>query len=66
MPCGGTETEVTLKKKGGNETLRRVHIMSGICPQIFDLTGLPDGDYIADMLACSFGGPVEFSLNSKN
>jgi hypothetical protein len=64
MPCGGTRTSVTLTRVGEASPLRSLQIGAADCPPQFDLTGLPDGDYEAYMLACALGGPVRFSLQT--
>ena len=63
MPCGGTETSVTLYSK--DKLLQTVHIFHDQCPPKFDLTGLPDGRYSASMLACGLGGTIQFDLITK-
>ena len=64
LPCGGTETEVTLTKSGENKQLEKVKIENSKCPPYFELTELKDGKYFANMIACGLGGKIEFNLKT--
>ncbi|MEL6699536.1 MAG: hypothetical protein AAFP89_25075 [Bacteroidota bacterium] len=69
MPCGGTETSVTLSKQQGipeeNDIIRKEKISSSECPPIFELTNLKDGKYFAYMLACGLGGQIEINIRTE-
>jgi hypothetical protein len=62
MPCGGTQTSVTLSASGKEEPIQKLRIVSSECPPVFDLTNLMDGKYFAYMLACGLGGQIEVNL----
>ena len=65
LPCGGTETEVTLTKNGENNPKKKIKITNSKCPPYFELTELKDGKYFANMIACSLGGKIEFNLKTR-
>ena len=64
MPCGGSYTTVELHNNDaiGNGVIQKINIGFLECPPIFDLTNLPDGNYVASMFACGLGGSVSFVL----
>ena len=65
MPCGGTETSVTVTSL--NKTFsEQQHLFHDKCPPFLKLTDLKDGKYFANMMACGLGGQVEFNLTTKN
>ena len=64
MPCGGTETEVTLTKSGENKPIKKIKIENSKCPPYFEITELKDGKYFANMIACGLGGKIEFNLKT--
>jgi hypothetical protein len=59
MPCGGTETAVTIS---GQNFDKELHLFHESCPPCLDLTNLSDGKYSANMRACGLGGTVTFIL----
>lgn len=61
MPCGGTETAITITGQNFNKEL---HLYSDKCPPILDLSNLRDGKYSANMRACGLGGTVTFNLKT--
>jgi len=69
MPCGGTQTSVTLSKEKGilkdKNSIYNLNISTSECPPIFDLTNLENGKYYAYMLSCGLGGQVEINLKQK-
>lgn len=69
VPCGGTQTSVSLFKKSPTgkmtKAIQKLSITHQQCPPVFDLTKLPDGEYGAVMIACGLGGAIEFSLKTK-
>jgi hypothetical protein len=56
FPSGGTQSDVYLYKTSLDKSLRQDHKRTGQGLPFLDLTGLPDGNYIAHMLACAVGG----------
>ncbi len=70
MPCGGTETTVTLSKRQGmpkeNEIIQKCQITHSGCPPVFDLTNLEDGKYFAYMLSCGLGGQIEINIKTES
>ncbi len=64
LPCGGTETEVTLNKSGENKPIMKTKIENSKCPPYFELTELEDGKYFANMIACGLGGTIEFNIKT--
>lgn len=66
MPCGGTITEVQLHNKSQDpfkeKPIMKISIQHNECPPKFNLTGLPDGEYIASMFACGLGGGISFRI----
>ena len=65
MPCGGTETEVTVSGIT-NQFSKRLHLFHEGCPPYIDLTGMADGKYSANMIACGLGGQVTFNLATNS
>lgn len=61
MPCGGTETDVTVSSADGSFSAKQ-HLLSDKCPPYLVLTDLKDGKYVAGMMACGLGGSVQFNL----
>jgi hypothetical protein len=61
MPCGGTETAITISGQNFNKEL---HLFSNNCPPYLDLSNLTDGKYNANMRACGLGGTVTFNLKT--
>ena len=59
MPCGGTETTITISGQNFSENL---HLYYNNCPPYLELTNLTDGQYFANMIACGLGGSVTFNL----
>ena len=64
VPCGGTETEITLTKNGESNPTKKIKIANSKCPPFFELTELKDGKYFANMIACGLGGKIEFNLKT--
>ncbi len=64
MPCGGTETKVTVSSSDIFFSLKQ-HLFHDKCPPLLELTNLKDGKYFAQMIACGLGGQVEFDLTTK-
>ncbi|HAA17918.1 MAG TPA: hypothetical protein DCR93_39305 [Cytophagales bacterium] len=68
MPCGGTTTSVYLYQQNPGiaevTPVDSLNIDASQCPPSFDLSYLPDGDYVAYMLACGLGGPAPFRLET--
>jgi len=62
MPCGGTETAISISGQGFSKEL---HLYHDKCPPYLDLTDLADGTYSASMLACGLGGTVNFILTTQ-
>lgn|SRR5699024_2637767 len=62
MPCGGTETAITISGKNFNE---EIHLFHDDCPPLLKMTNLRDGNYFATMRADGLGGTVEFNLVTK-
>jgi hypothetical protein len=62
MPCGGTETSVSVSGEGFSTELELSH---DNCPPCLDLSNLENGDYTASMMACGLGGTVKFNLATK-
>lgn len=61
MPCGGTETEITVTGQNFSKTQ---HLFHESCPPHLDLSKLKDGNYSANMVACGLGGTINFSLTT--
>lgn len=61
MPCGGTETSVTVSS-ADNTFSQKQHLFHDGCPPFLELTNLKDGKYFANMFACGLGGGVQFNL----
>jgi hypothetical protein len=61
MPCGGTETAITISGRNFNKEL---HLYHDNCPPYLDLSNLTDGNYLANMRACGLGGSVTFNLTT--
>lgn len=61
MPCGGTETAVTISGLN-NGYSKKLHLFSDGCPPCIELTEMADGKYSAFMMACGLGGGIGFSL----
>ena len=61
MPCGGTETAITISGQNFNKEL---HLNHDNCPPYLDLSNLTDGKYSANMRACGLGGTVTFNLTT--
>lgn len=61
MPCGGTETAVTVSGLD-NGYAQKLHLFSEGCPPYLELTSMVDGKYSANMMACGLGGQVSFNL----
>lgn len=62
MPCGGTETAITISGRNFNKEL---HLNHDNCPPYLDLSNLVDGKYSANMRACGLGGTVTFNLTTN-
>ncbi|MEO9144406.1 MAG: hypothetical protein ABI237_02525, partial [Ginsengibacter sp.] len=62
MPCGGTETAITISGQNFNKEL---HLFHKHCPPYLDLTNLNDGQYSANMRAGGLGGTVTINLETK-
>jgi hypothetical protein len=61
MPCGGTETEISVS--GIDHSFnQKLHLFHDRCPPCIELTNMRDGKYSANMVACGLGGQVNFSL----
>ena len=56
FPLGDTASSVYLYKTLLGKSLRQDHKRAGEGQPSLDLTGLPDGNYAAHMLACAMGG----------
>lgn len=65
MPCAGTITTVMLTKVGEQEVLERLTVNRTECPPVFELTGLPNGHYSAQMFGCGLGGKIEIFLKTR-
>jgi hypothetical protein len=65
MPCGGTETSVTVSSADMSFSDQQ-HLFHDKCPPFLELTNLKDGRYFANMRACGLGGSVEFNLTTNN
>ena len=63
MPCGGTETSVTVSSADKTFSQQQ-HLFHDKCPPYLPLTNLKDGKYFANMMACGLGGSVEFNLTT--
>ena len=63
MPCGGTETAITIS---GQNFYKDLHFFHDCCPPYLELTNLNDGQYTANMSACGLGGSVSFHLTTTN
>lgn len=63
MPCGGTETQVTINEQQ-HSFYQEIHLSAGECPPVLELSNLPDGSYTANMVACGLGGTVKFTLKT--
>ena len=63
MPCGGTETSVTVSS-ADNTYSQKQHLFHDKCPPFLALTDLKDGKYFAQMMASGLGGRVEFNLRT--
>jgi hypothetical protein len=63
MPCGGTETAITIS---GQNFYKDLHFFHDCCPPYLELTNLNDGQYSANMSACGLGGSVSFHLTTTN
>lgn len=61
MPCGGTETSISIS---GKDFSKELHLYHDNCPPYLDLSNLTDGKYIANMRACGLGGTVTFNLTT--
>ncbi len=61
MPCGGTETAISISGQNFNKEL---HLFHDNCPPYLDLTNLNDGQYSANMRADGLGGTVTFNLTT--
>ncbi|MCZ2357356.1 MAG: hypothetical protein LC115_11850 [Bacteroidia bacterium] len=61
MPCGGTETAITISGKSFSKEL---HLYHDNCPPYIELTSLTDGQYTANMRACGLGATVTFNLTT--
>lgn len=61
MPCGGTETAITVSGQNFN---KEIHLFHNNCPPYLELTNLADGKYLAKMRACGLGGTVTFNLTT--
>jgi hypothetical protein len=64
MPCGGTETKVTVSSSDKTFSQEQ-HLFHDKCPPFLELTNLKDGKYFAQMIACGLGGQVEFNLTTS-
>lgn len=62
MPCGGTETAISITGQNFN---KKLHLHHDNCPPYLDLTNLNDGQYFATMIACGLGGTVQFNLTTN-
>lgn len=62
MPCGGTETAISIRGQNFN---KKLHLHHDNCPPCLDLTNLNDGQYFATMIACGLGGTVQFNLTTN-
>lgn len=62
MPCGGTETAISITGQNFN---KKLHLHHHNCPPYLDLTNLNDGQYFATMIACGLGGTVQFNLTTN-
>ena len=62
MPCGGTYTTVKLYRSNKENPIKSLSIGFEECPPIFDITQLKDGNYSINMMACSLGGEVKFTI----
>lgn len=63
MPCGGTETELTIT---GQNFSKKLQLSNKHCPPYLDLSNLKNGNYTANMIACGLGGTVNFILTTTN
>jgi len=59
MPCGGTETTITIS---GQNFKKKLHLFHDSCPPYLELTNLNDGQYSVNMIACGLGGTIIFNL----
>lgn len=62
MPCGGTETAITVT---GQNFIKKLHLFHNNCPPYLDLSNLTDGNYSANMRSCGLGGTVTFNLATR-
>lgn len=65
MPCGGTETAISILSNDGVSIVKELHLFGVSCPPYLELTNLKDGKYFAQMRACGLGGTVEFNLKTS-
>ncbi len=65
MPCAGTNTTVMLTEVRGQELIKTLTVNVEECPPVFELTGLPNGHYSAQMFGCGLGGRIEVFLKTR-
>jgi hypothetical protein len=66
MPCGGTQTSVTLTSSNKNKPIQKLNITHTECPPMFELTNLLDGKYYLNMISCGLGGTVEMNIVTRD
>jgi hypothetical protein len=66
MPCGGTQTSVTLFFSNQNKPIQKLNITHEGCPPMFELTNLEDGKYFLNMISCRLGGTVEINIITRD
>lgn len=64
MPCGGTESAISIQAENGSFS-QRTHFFHEGCPPCLELNELEDGAYSAYMSSCNLGGRVNFALKTK-
>ena len=62
IPCGGTKTDVSLRKKGEENPIAKLSLNSAECPPIFELSNLSNGIYHGYMISCGLGGGIVIHL----
>jgi hypothetical protein len=62
FPCGGIKTEIKITGQNFNKELS---LTKDECPPYLEITDLPDGKYLVNMLAFGNGGHITFNLKTR-